>query len=646
MAQLSSLTSVIRDSGESDAVGRLSGFGSIFGIIAAVLGMISGTALVPVPSIPWEIIDESPLVWVFGGSSQYPLLAIGFMALLSVSLLLQFQGSKGLRMKLGSGLANVFWIAAFSAFLIIAHYWLNLGAVYDDALIPDFIGFLYLLGTVFIVTWQISAVIYTDSGKTWVGFLAGICNALFIPVLALGQVLGLIFTYGAYGLLIVGQLMSLLFWWGPMDNLREYARSPSKAKFAFGLTGFLTFSIGFLAVMLGPLTDIGGITVWKPWSTLATESTYQTNPALIFSMLALMVYWIMLAPRLGAKELKAAAIGEDIIKGGNKMVMVFLAMFGILATTQASAFVEGVVGYWGFFLVIAPAGIMFMMGALYAAKTDIITGIPLVLASVFIMIHPSTISWLVIVSWIAIIITQFFLMIESWWRGFTGFSQPVLTVITSIVSSVVIILFMIGGFGSGPRALWPTNRWFNIYLFPGVDPAIQGATVIVLPLLVLFLRNVSLAGYSYGRGYQTGGVLMGISFLIAFMIPVIAGNESIGHEANTGAALLLALYSISSVLVISLNLNLANDVEDEGHGFEGGLLKVSTMAGLLAAGIVVLLVLITFAGMPTAGQIALMVSLMVTFVVSLEILSIIGWFVAGFRLGMLKFPRFSRPEIQ
>ncbi|MFW9768351.1 MAG: hypothetical protein ACFFF9_14465 [Candidatus Thorarchaeota archaeon] len=643
MAQLSSITSVIRDSGESGAVGRLAGFGSIFGIIAAALGILSGAALVPVPSIPWEIISDSPLDWVFGGSLQYPLFAIGFMALMAVSLLLQYQGSKDLSGKLGSGLANIFLVAAFSAVLVLAHYWFNFGAVYNEALIPDFLRSLYLLGTVFIVTWQISSIIYTDSSKTWIGFLAGMCNILFIPVLAIGQVLGVLFTYAAYGLLLVGQLTGLLFWWGPMDGIREYARSPGKAKFAFGLTGFLTFAIGFLAVIMGPLTDVTGVIVWKPWSTLSSETTYQTNPALIFAILAMMVSWIMLSPRLGAKELKAATIGEDIVKGGSKIVMLFLAIFGILASTEASGFYEGI-GGWGFILVISPAGIMFMMGALYAAKTDIITGLPLVVASVFIMVHPATISGLVIYPWLAIIITQFFLMIESWWRGFTGFSQPVLTVLSSIISSALIITFMLGGFGSGPLALWPTNRWFNISLFPGIPPAIQIATVIILPLLMLFIRNVSLAGYSYGRGYATGGVLMGASFLISFMIPVIAGNESVGHEANTGAALLLALYSVSSILVISLNLSLANDVEDEGHIFEGNLLKVSTMAGLVAAGIVVVLILITFAGMPTPSMIALMVSLMVTFVVSLEILSIIGWFIAGLRLGMLRLPRLAKPE--
>jgi len=212
------------------------------------------------------------------------------------------------------------------------------------------------------------------------------------------------------------------------------------------------------------------------------------------------------------------------------------------------------------------------------------------------------------------------------------------------VASIMLVVIMLGGFGSGPLALWPTNRWFNINLIPGIPAAIQSATIIVLPLIVLFLRNVSLAGYSYGRGYATGGVLMGASFLFAFIVPIIAGNQTIGHEANTGAALLLALYSISVVLVLSLNLNLANDVEDEGHGFEGNLIKVSTMAGLVAAGAVIVLALVFFAGIPTPGQIAFIISIMVTFVVSTEILSMIGWSVAGLRLGMLKIPRLARPE--
>ena len=387
--------------------------------------------------------------------------------------------------------------------------------------------------------------------------------------------------------------------------------------------------------MFGPIGFEQGVEVWYPWSTLANEITYLTNPALLFGLLSFMLYWVMLAPRLGARELKAAAIGEDIIKGGIKWFMAFLACFGILAAGQAGAGLEDV-GVWGFFLVVAPAGILFLVGASYMAKTDMVTGLPLVLTSVFLMVHPFVLLPLILYPWILIILTQIFIMLESWWRGFTGFSQASLTVIVSLATSISIILFMLGVFGSGPLALWPTNRWFNITMIPGIPAAVQGPTIIILPLLAILIRNVSLAGYSYGRGYTSGGVLMGISVLFAFMIQVIAGNQSVTHEANTGAALLLALYSISVVLIMALNLNLANDVEEKGHGFEGTLIRMATLAGLIAASAVLILMVIVFAGMPTPEQIALMVSVMVTFVVSTEVLSSLGWLISGIRLGMLK----------
>lgn len=129
---------------------------------------------------------------------------------------------------------------------------------------------------------------------------------------------------------------------------------------------------------------------------------------------------------------------------------------------------------------------------------------------------------------------------------------------------------------------------------------------------------------------------MGASIMFAFMIPAIAGNESVAHEANTGAALLIALFSISLMLVLSLNLSLANDVEDKGHRFEGTFIKVSALAGLVAAVLFILSVLIVFAGVPSPTQIAQMISVMVIFTVSTEILSMIGWLIASIRLGMLK----------
>ncbi len=644
MTQSSSLKSIVSNTSESGAVGRLAGFGSIFGIIAAALGLITGVSLVPIPSLVWETTSISPFVWTLGGSTQFPLLMAGFMGLMAVSLLLQVRGSRDLNRKLGNNLSSIAWLGFFLALVIAIYVSTQFEGVLGASLIPNFLNTMYMLGTFFVITWQIGSMIYTDSGKTWIGFLAGMLNALFIPVLALGQALSPLLIYAAYGILLVGQIASLLFWSSPIDTIREYARSPKKAKFAFGLTGVLTFIIGLVAVFIGPISISQGETVWSPWSTLANSSTYQTNPALVFALLSMMIYWIMLAPRLGARELKAAAIGEDIVSGGSKILMLFLAIIGLMAAGQAGSFSEGV-GSMGFFMVMAPAGIMFVMGSLYIAKTDIVTGLPLVFASVFLMVHPYILASFIIFPWIIIIITQLFLMYESWWRGHTGFSQTVLTVMVSLAMSVMIILIMLGGFGSGPPALWPTNRWFNIMLIPGIPAAIQGPSIIAIPLLVLFIRNVSLAGYSHGRGYSTGGLIMGASVFFAFMIPLIAGNDSVSHEANTGAALFLALYSISVLLIMKLNLNLANDVEDQGHGFEGSLIKVSTISGLLAAAAVVVLVLIVFAGIPTPSLIAIAVSVMVTFVVGTEILSMIGWLIAGVRLGMMKIPRLSKPEI-
>ena len=636
MSQLSTMKSILSGSDQSgERISEYAGFGSIFGIIAAVLGLLIGKPLVPIASLNWVQLTGSAVALEIEGTPYYHILVGAFMGLMALNLLYQAIGSRQLGSFLGSGLVNVIWVgfivAAATSIFVITQF----GAVFGPILIPNFLVPMYLLGSIFVIAWQLIAIIYTDSSKTWIGFLAGLLNALFIPILALGQALSPLLIYAAYGILLVGQFVSLLFWWSTFGTIREYARSPPKAKFAFGVSGVILFLLGLTAVLIGPVDTIGNQTVWYPWSTLASPVTYQTNPVLIFGLLAFMMYWIMLAPRLGARELKAVAIGEDIIKGGSKYLMIFLVLFGLLAAGQAGARISGV-GAWGFFLVIAPAGVLFLVGASYTAKTDIITGIPMVLVSVILMIHPFTLFSLMIIPWVATIITQFLLMGESWIRGLTGFSQGALTVLVSLAASITIIIIMLGGLGSGPLALWPTNRWFNITMIPGISPAIQGPTIIVLPLMILLIRNVSLAGYSYGRGYATGGILVGASVLFSFMIPVIAGNVGVTHEANTGAAFLLALYSISVVLVLTMNLNLANEVEDEGHGFEGTLIKIATLTGLAAAAIVVVLVLIVFAGIPTPEQIAIMVSIMVVFVVSTEILSIISWLIAGVRLGMLR----------
>ncbi|TFF95328.1 hypothetical protein EU546_03495 [Candidatus Thorarchaeota archaeon] len=645
MGQLSAIKSAISgknpDGSSAGVVGRLAGIGSFFGIGAAILGFLVGLPLVPITASPWEVIDPTPgesFVWQIHGSPLYPVFTLAFMLLLGAGLFFQAIGSKKLREALASSYASVIWITFLFAMAGGIYALIGFEGVFGESTIPGFLSNLYLIGAVFALTWQLGSIIYADSVKSWVGVLAGILNGLFIPLLALGQVLGAAAVYGAYAVLLLGQIFTLLFWWGPERSIREFARSPDQAKFAFGLTGLLTFIIGAAAVFIGPLTLIEGVQLWRPWGSMLGGTPpieYVTSPALVFAFLSMLVFWIMLAPRLGAKELKEAHIGEDLLKGGTKWFALFLAMMGLLATAQAGSFSEGA-ATWGFFLVTMPAGAMIVVGAQYCAKTDIVTGLPLVATAIFMMIAPYTLAPFVIYPFIIVIITQAFLMIESYIRGLTGFSQGALTVITSLVCSAMVILFLFGSFGSGPLALWPTTKWFNITLFAGVPPAIQTPTVIVLPILFLLLRNVSLSGDSHGRGYATGGILMGASVLFSLMIPVIEGNVTATHVANTGAALLLALYSISVVLVLSLNLSLANDVEDSGYEFEGTLIRIGTLVGLAFAAVMVILVLVNFSGLPGPEEIAFTVSMMVTFVVGTEILSLLGWLISGIRLGMLK----------
>lgn len=635
------------DEGEpTEKLGDLSGLGSIIGIVAAFLGLLIGTPLLPTTAIPWKITNTVNFVWVFGSSYYQYIYIAAFMGLLGLGLFLQALGSREMRGKLGSMIGNAFILAFILALAVAVFAIIGFNDITYFADIPGYLATLYLLAVFFVLTWQVTSVFYIDSSVSWIGFLAGLLNGLFIPLLALGQAIGPIFTYTAYIVLLLGQFTALVYWWSPYSTIREFARSPAKAKFAFGVSGFLTFLIGAGAAFLGPITvdplnDGQDILIWKPWSTVLPgvggdpATTYLTNPALIYALLAMMLVWIMLAPRLGAKELKAAAIGDDIIKGGSKGFAMFLLFIGLLATAEAGSFVEGV-GSWGYLIVIGVAGAMVLIGSMYTAKTDIVTGLPLIIAGVFTMIHPYTIAILVVIPWIAVILTQFFIMIESRIRGLTGFSQGVLTVVVSIFSSAMIIVFMIGGLGTGPLALWPTNRWFNISLFPNVPLVLQDSVIIILPFLVLMLRNASLAGFSHGRGYVTGGILMGATVLFSFMIPAIAGNFTVTHEANTGAALLLALYSISLVLLIGLNMNLANDVIEKGHDFEGTFIKIASIGQLIFGAIVALVVLFYFSGLPNPDEIALVVSLLAAFVISSEILSIAGWFMAGWRLGMLK----------
>lgn len=629
-----------------ERIGDLSGLGSIIGIIAALLGLMIGLPLVPLTSVPWEVTSTLPFVWVLGNNYNYGIYVAGFMALLGMGLFLQSYGSKKMRARVGSMLGSSFLLAFIFSIVTAGYAIIGFNEVSLISNLFSFLSLFYFFGMLFVLAWQVVSVYYIDTSVTWVGFLAGILNGLFIPLLALGQVLGAALVYGAYITLAIGQFMTLIYWWSPYSTIREYARSPEKAKFAFGLSGVLTFIIGTAAVYIGPLEIIEGensIQIWKPWSTISeVPTTFVTDPALVYALLASMLFWIMLAPRLGAKELKAAAIGEDIIKGGSKYFALFLIILGLIAAGQAGTFSTGVAS-WGFFLVMGVAGTMVLIGAMYTTKTDIIVGFPLIIAGILTMIHPFSISTFILFAWILIILTQIFLMTECYIRGLTGFSQGALTVIVSILMSALIIVFMLGGFGSGPLALWPTSNWFNISLIPGIPSAIQSSLVIILPFLILVLRNTALSGFSHGRGYTTGGILLGITVIFTLMVPIIAGNATITHEANTGAALLLGLYAISLVLLLNLNLNLANDVLNKNYDFEGTLIKFSTIGQLIFGAFIAIIVLFYFSGLPEPSEIAFVLSLLVSFVVGSEILSILSWFIAGFRLGMLKQGfRFSR----
>ncbi|MHA2353946.1 MAG: hypothetical protein ACXADC_02130 [Candidatus Thorarchaeota archaeon] len=613
-----------------EPVSRIAGIGALLGVGAAVVGMLmtGGYSLLPIPTIPIAAFQDA----------GYQFAATLFVGLLVGGLLLQGLGSGELRLRLGSNYAYIIYIClAIGAYMIFN---LRTGALEAGTILSrqaDFMAGFSLQIALFAILWQLLAVMYADTGKTWFGFLAGIGNGFFIPIVVLGQILGNGIIYVGYMLLLIGQLSTFLYWWSPLGSIREYARTPSKAKLAFGISGFLTAVIGAAAVFIGPLTSIGEVSVWRPWSTLdpIQENMYVTSPALIFALCTSMMFWVMLAPRLGAKELQAAHVGEDIIKGGVKWFMVVLVALGLVTSAAAGTMLAGAEGA-GLWMAIAPAAVLFLMGALYAATTDVITGIPLAITSIFIMVHPFVLSNFVIIPWLFVIITQGLLMIETYIRGLTSYSQGALSVILSIFTSVVFILFLIGAFGSGPAAIWPTNQWFNIRLFEGIPEAIQSSTVVALPALVLLMRNVSLAGYSHGRGYTGGQALMGVSVIFALMIPMIAFNEGITHTASTAAAVLLALYAISFVLVLSLNLNLASEVEQVGHGFEGQFIRVSSVIGLALGAVIGVGVLATFSGFPSALEVAFMIRLLVTLVVGLEILCIISWLVAGVRLGMLR----------
>jgi hypothetical protein len=351
----------------------------------------------------------------------------------------------------------------------------------------------------------------------------------------------------------------------------------------------------------------------------------------------------MLAPRLGAKELRESQIREDIVKGGVKYLMVVMAMVGIYAAAQLATYSADTAGL-AVFLTICPSAVMFLMGALYAGSTDIITGVPLVATAIFMMVSPYVLAPLAIIPWILIVITQGFLLIETKIRGFTFFQQSFLTVLVTIVFSALFVAFLLGALGAGPTAIWPANRWFNITLFD-IPVGIQAPTILAIVLLTLMIRNVALVGYAFGRSENTPMVGV-LSAFFALLIPLYAGAFTLAHQALTAASIMFALYTISFILVLSQNLNLGSKVQNAGYTFEGQFIRVAMAISLIIGGVIALFAFGIFTDI-TAGpaQIALVITLLITLVTSLEILCFITWLITGIRLNMLKGGfKFSKPD--
>ncbi|MFW9847456.1 MAG: hypothetical protein ACFFD6_11950, partial [Candidatus Thorarchaeota archaeon] len=194
-------------------VSRLAGIGALLGIGAAVVGLLmtAGYSLFPLPTIPVVVYQNS----------IYKTASTIFLALLAGSLLIQGLGSSELRLRLGSNYAMLL----YGAFLVgvLTLFALQTGTEQAGSIVSrqaTFMSEFALLFSIFALLWQMVSVIYSDASKTWIGFLAGILNGLFIPVVAVGQILGFGIVYIGYGLLLLGQLCTLLFWWSPIENIR------------------------------------------------------------------------------------------------------------------------------------------------------------------------------------------------------------------------------------------------------------------------------------------------------------------------------------------------------------------------------------------------------------------------------------------
>ncbi|MHA1771921.1 MAG: hypothetical protein ACTSYL_03655 [Candidatus Thorarchaeota archaeon] len=627
-------------------ISRIAGFGGLLGVFAALLGIVTiilpGTlpagSLVQLPFQAQQYLLEYPL--------SITLSAL-FLGLLAVGVLLQATAAKKLGRLLESSYPNIFWVTGLVLAGVAAVIGSGIGIDTTRLIdVKDYVSNVALITAFVVIMWQLTSVIYIDTSKSYIGMIAGLLNGFFWPIYAIAFASPALYGVGvttAFVVLLLGQLFTAMYWWMPETHIREYARSTPTARFGFGIAGFVTFLIGSVAVFIGPINSISGTSVWIPWSIYESVtvnekvyfSSWITAPWLVQGFLAAMVIWILLAPRLGSVEMSKSEASGDIISGGMKWFMVFLAIFGIIGTTIGSSLTPNATALT-FFITVSPAAIMFLVGANYASKNDLVVGLPLVVTSVFLMVTPYVLASFVTIPWILILITQFALMIETKIRGEAMFSQTILTVIITGISSIAFIAFMLGAFGTGPPAIWPAYVWFNIAMFPNIPMAVQAPTIVTLVLLTLIVRNVAVVGYTRGTEGSGSPIIGMLSLLFAFMVIMLGNAKDITHQVLTAAAVIFMLYTISFVLVLSLNLNLGSRILKQGHELEGNLIRVSAAAGLFIGAIIALYAFGLFSGFPTPLEVATIITVVLTLVVGLEILNLITWLSAGIRLGLMK----------
>ncbi len=644
-------------SGEFEPISKRAALGGLLGVVAGFIGLaslvlsyITGGAAFPAGGLielPYEaayFVYQSPL------SIYYSAV---FLGLLGIGLLIQARASKKLGLLLESQYPSILYVGGI--IVVVAALVVYSGVTVDierSVQVSAYVTNVAVIGALVVIFWQLLSVLYIDASKTYAGLIAGLGSALFWPLVGVAHAISSLYMplmAAAYVLLIIGQFCVAIFWTLPASHIREFARSTRVAKMGYGITGFIASVVGGLAVIDGAVQHVGNTEIWYSWSHFyqdpfvdpvikeidASFVTFYTPPWLVQGFLLLLIVWAMLAPRLGAMEGHSSHLQEEVIRGSAKWFMVFLAMVGVFGTSLAGTLMGSVAPLLAFFIAVSPGAMMFLAGALYAGKNDIIVGLPLVVASVFILVTPYSLAQFVIIPWLLVVITQAALMIESILRGNCVFSQTFLTVIATAAGSLAFIAFMLGLFGVGPPAIWPANIWFNVSVIPGVSMAVQAPTVMAVVILSLLIRNVSVVGYSRGSPTVSAQMLGTASLFFALMVVMFEGAKSITKQAMTAAAIIFMLYTISFVLVLSLNLDLGSRILKQGHTLEGNLIRVVAAAGLVLGAITALYTFYVFAGFPSPLQIAGVITVLVALVVGLEILNLISWLSAGIRLGFL-----------